>query len=135
MQVHARAVDQADDGCIDMPVFVGSLGSDPDLGLGGVDPDARSTPAALSDEPSPGDWMYKHATDPLGVERQCADVHVTVVGGLNHIAHPADLLEAQPTGPCAWTARTIVERASGLPLHPRLVARWLEAEKMQRMTK
>ncbi len=128
VQVDARAIEEPEDGDIDVPVFVGPCRPQSQGRLLGVDAAAGPEPAALADESVPGGGRREDLAEALGEEGDAAhgEVAVGVVG--DHLVHGPDLGSGELSRGGLGAAVAIVKEAVRLKPTPGLVAGGGKAE-------
>jgi hypothetical protein len=128
VQVDTRAIEESEEGDIDVPVFVGLRRPQTQGWLLRVDAAAGPEPTALADERVPGGRRGEDLAEALGEEGDAAhgDVAVGVVG--DHLVHGADLGRGELSRLGLGAAAAVVEDAVGLELTPGVVAGGGKAE-------
>ena len=122
MKVRPGAIEQLDDGHVDLPQLVRSVGTDAHLGLGWVDTAARPSPPGLSYQPRPRRRRRNHSSDTFRVQCESSERQVAMVIALDHFLHSSNLGGCQSCRLASWTARSIVKLATNLGAAPAVVA-------------
>src|SRR5204863_40094 len=100
-----RAVEELEDGDVDVPQLVGEGGADTDRRLRRMEAGAGTAPATLAEEARPRGGGGEHLAGALGVEAQDTKGHVAVVGRLHHRLHRGNLFPRQLVRRRRWCSR------------------------------
>jgi hypothetical protein len=123
----ARAVDEPDDGDIQVPEFVWALRAKTFGGLRRVDPSPRAKPSALTGDPGPGCWGGKDLVEALSKHSEAAQGDVPVCRVSDHLAHGGELGRRE-LGGCELGAGGAVVEAVSRGVAPGMVAGRGEAD-------
>src|SRR5262245_49581418 len=109
VQVGASPVEQADDGGVDVPHFVGASRSQANLRLGRMHAEPRPSPAELPHQVVPGGRRGAHLAEPLRQDGERAGRDVPALGRGHHVLDRQDLGWCQSMGRPVRTGRLIVK--------------------------
>lgn len=131
VQIGTGAVEQPDDGDINVPILVGAARPFALLGLRRVQAPPWPKPSAFAGHACPGRCCGKHLPDPLGMQGESANGHVAIVRRHDHVPHLTDLPASELRRRGSWAAGAIIARAILGEVVPSVVAGRGEAQYSQ----
>ena len=129
---HARAIEEANRGCVDVPQLVGLGRSHAKRGLGGIEPEPWPAPAAPSHESLPGGLREENATRTLRKLGERGDGHVSVGIAGHHVLDDRDFGSGGSCWRGLWAGRMVVECAAKRGALPGVVSRRGEPKHTER---
>ena len=102
MHVDTRAIDQFQDGRIDVPNFVGIRGEDSDFGFSRIDAISGPLPPLFPNDPKPARLRCIDSTELASEPHYCASSEMPQTFVLDHVSHGCNFVASKLIGMALW---------------------------------